>query len=228
MRKTLAVTGATFAAAAAITLSACSSSGSSHSSADSSGMPGGHSMSGMSMSSMPTASGTAQAGAPATGPHNAGDVTFATDMIPHHAQALAMAKMALTKAASPKVKQLAQRIENEQSPEISLMSGWLKGWNKPVPDTTMGGMDMGSTSDSMTMPGMMSAADMAKLNSATGSTFDKLFLSQMITHHTGAITMANTELTRGQNGDAKTLAKSIIAGQSNEITEMKALLPTIK
>ena len=145
MRTTFAVTGATLAAAAAITLSACGSSSSTRSSST---MPGGHSMSGMSISSMPTASGTARAGAPASGPHNTADVTFATDMIPHHAQALAMAKMALTKAASPKVKQLAQRIENEQSPEISLMSGWLKGWNKPVPDTTIGGMDMGSTSDS--------------------------------------------------------------------------------
>ena len=223
MRTTFAVTGATLAAAAAITLSACGSSSSTRSSST---MPGGHSMSGMSISSMPTASGTARAGAPASGPHNTADVTFATDMIPHHAQALAMAKMALTKAASPKVKQLAQRIEHEQSPEITLMSGWLKGWNKPVPDTTMGGMDMGSHSGSMTMPGMMSAADMAKLNSATGSTFDKLFLSQMITHHTGAITMANAELTHGQNSDAKTLATSIITGQSKEITEMKTLLLT--
>ena len=227
MRKTIAVTGATVAAAAAITLSACSSSGSSHSSS----MPSSHSMSGMTMSSAPTGSGTVQAGAPASGPRNAADVAFATDMIPHHAQALAMAKMALTKASNPKVKSLAQRIEAEQIPEISLMSGWLKGWNKPVPDTSMGGMDMGGHngghSGGMGMPGMMSAADMAKLNAATGSAFDKLFLTEMITHHTGAVTMSHTELAQGQNGDAMSLAKSIIAGQSKEITEMRALLPTI-
>lgn len=228
MRTTFAVTGATFAAAAAITLSACSSSGSSPSSADSPAMPGGHSMSGMNMSSVPTASGTARAGAPASGPHNTADVAFATDMIPHHAQALAMAEMALTKSGNPKVKQLAQRIEAEQTPEITLMSGWLKGWNEPVPDTSMGGMDMGGHGGGTSMPGMMSAADMAKLNTATGSAFDKLFLTQMITHHTGAITAANTELTHGQNRDAKTLAESILAGQSEEITEMKALLPTIR
>ncbi len=115
-------------------------------------------------------------------------------------------------------------IKNEQTPEISAMSGWLRGWNKPVPDTSMGGMNMGG----MHMPGMMSDADMSKLDSSTGAVFDKLFLSQMITHHTGALTMANTEQSKGQNTTAKTLAKSIITGQSKEIAQMKVLLPTIK
>ncbi len=212
MSKRYLITGTIAAAAAAVTLAACSSSGS----------PAAHS----STSGGTSTSGSAnvQAGAPATGPHNAADVSFATDMIPHHAQALEMAKMAPTQATSPQVKQLAQMIENEQTPEISAMSGWLKGWNKPVPDTSTGGMHMGGTG----MPGMMSDADMAKLGSATGATFDKLFLTQMITHHTGALTMANTELSAGQNSDAKTLAKSIIAGQSKEITQMKTLLPTIR
>ncbi len=204
------------AVAAAITLAACSSSGSS---------PAHSSMSsGMSMSGMASGSNTVQAGAPASGPHNAADVAFATDMISHHAQALEMARMALSKAVSLKVKQLAQMIENEQTPEITTMSGWLKAWNEPVPSTSTGGMNMGGT----TMPGMMSNADMSKLGSATGAAFDKLFLTQMITHHTGALSMANTELSAGQNSDAKTLARSIIAGQSKEIATMQSLLPTIK
>lgn len=202
----------------AILLTACSFGDSNTGSSPS--MSGGMSMSGMSSGST-----TAQAGVPATGPHNTADVSFATDMIPHHAQALEMAKMALTKAINPQVKQLAQAIQGEQTPEISKMTGWLKGWNKPVPDTSMGGMHMGHGKN---MPGMMSSADMAKLAAATGSAFDKLFLTQMITHHDGAVTMANTELGDGQNGDAKTLARSIIAGQSKEITQMKQLLPTIK
>ena len=214
-RHRITVTVATVTAA--FTLSACSSSGSpSHS------MTSGTSMSGMSMGAGASASTTA--GAPATGPHNAADVTFATDMIPHHAQALQMAKMALATSTNPKITQLAQMIENEQTPEISAMSGWLRGWKKPVPDTSDNGMTMSGTS----MPGMMSDADMTKLDAATGSSFDKLFLSQMITHHTGALTMANTELRDGQNSDAKTLARAIIAGQTKEITTMKTLLPTIK
>ena len=209
------------AAAAALTLSACSSSGTSPSHS----MSSGTSMSpGMSMSGTSGRPATALTGAPATGPHNAADIAFATDMIPHHAQALEMAKMALATSSNPKVKQLARMIEGEQTPEITTMSGWLTGWNKPVPSTSMGGMNMGGTS----MPGMMSDADMSKLNSSTGAAFDKLFLTQMITHHTGALTMADTELSNGQNVDAKTLARSIIAGQSKEITTMKTLLPTVK
>lgn len=201
---------ASAAVAGAVLLTACGSSGGSGSQTRPSSMS-----SGMSMSS----SSAAQGGAPASGPHNAADVSFTTDMIPHHAQALEMAKMALSKATNPQVKQLAQAIEGEQTPEITTMSGWLKGWNQPVPDTSMPGMNM---------PGMMSSADMAKLSGATGSAFDKLWLTQMITHHQGAVTMANTELNAGQNTDAKTLARSIIAGQSKEIMTMKALLPTIK
>lgn len=206
------------ATAAAVVLTACSSSGTSPS----------HSMTGTSMSAGATMSGMAgrpiTAGAPATGPHNTADVTFATDMIPHHAQALEMANMALTASTNPKVKQLASTIRSEQTPEIRAMSGWLKGWNGPVPDTSMGGMDMDGTA----MPGMMSAADMSRLKSATGTTFDRLFLAQMITHHTGALTMANAELSDGRNHNATTLAKSIINGQTKEIAQMKALLPTIK
>lgn len=216
MNKHYLITGTIAAAAAALALSACSSSGSPSSQ---SSMPHDSSMSGR-----PAGSATVHAGAPASGPHNAADVAFATDMIPHHAQAVEMAKMALSKASNPKVKQLARVIDNAQAPEISAMSGWLTGWNKPLPDTSMGGMHMGGTS----MPGMISDTEMAKLGAATGAAFDTLFLSQMVNHHTGALTMANTELADGQNSDVRTLAKSIIIGQSKEITQMKALLPTIK
>jgi uncharacterized protein (DUF305 family) len=206
-------------AAAAITLAACSSSGGSGSQPSSSSMS-----SAMSMSTMPGSSSAAQGGAPATGPHNSADITFATDMIPHHAQALQMAKMARTKATHPQVTKLAQAIEGAQTPAITAMSGWLKGWNQPVPDTSMGGMNMGGTS----MPGMMSSAEMAKLNTATGRAFDKLWLTQMIAHHQGAVTMANTEVSAGQNTDAQTLARSIITGQNKEIATMKTLRPTIR
>lgn len=213
---------------AAVTLAACSSSGNAHSSSSGAGSstPGGMSggmSSGMSMGG-DSGSGSAKAGAPAAGPHNAADVRFATDMIPHHGQALEMAKLALTKATNPQVTQLARAIEGAQTPEITTMTGWLKGWNQAVPDTSMGGMDMGG----MSVPGMMSSADMAKLKTASGAAFDRLWLTQMIAHHRGAVTMARTEVSAGQNTDAKALAQSIITGQSSEIETMTKLLPTIK
>lgn len=78
---------------------------------------------------------------------NDADVTFATDMIPHHRQAVEMAKLAETRAKSPEVKNLAVQILNAQDPEIQTMSGWLTAWGKPVPDD-MSGMDMSGS-----MPG---------------------------------------------------------------------------
>ena len=146
--------------------------------------------------------------------HSAGDITFAQAMIPHHQQAVQMAKLASTRASDPRVKDLAARIEAAQDPEIMKMTGWMSSWGASMP-SDMAGMDM---------PGMMSTADMTALTAATGTAFDKAFLTMMIAHHTGALAMAKIELASGADADAKALAQSIIDGQTKEITEMKAIL----
>jgi uncharacterized protein (DUF305 family) len=74
---------------------------------------------------------------------------------------------------------------------------------------------------------MMSEADMKKLTDAKGSAFDKQFLTMMIGHHEGAITMANDESAKGSNPEAKALAGKIVADQQAEITEMKDLLTKV-
>src|SRR5882757_2612038 len=97
--------------------------------------------------------------APVTQAHNQADITFATDMIPHHAQAVSMSKLAAKQASSPQVKDLATRIEAAQQPEIDQMSGFLRAWDAPVPETNgpgmggMSGMDHGNMSGG-NMPGM--------------------------------------------------------------------------
>lgn len=172
-----------------------------------------------STSSTSPGSSMPMAGQSSTGAmmHNAGDVTFADAMIPHHQQAVQMAKLAATRASDSRVKYLAARIEAAQGPEITMMTGWLTSWGLAMP-SDMTGMDG--------MPGMMSTADMSALTAASGTAFDKAFLTMMIAHHTGALTMAKTELASGSDADAKALAQSIIDGQSKEITEMKAILGT--
>ena len=186
---------------AALVLSGCGSTGSSGSN--------GHNMTGM---------GGATSSMPVGGDHNAADVRFAQDMIPHHAQAVAMAKLASTNASDPKVKDLARRIQSAQSPEIALMTGWLTAWGEEVPGD-MSGHDM-------SMPGMMSMDDMAALMSATGSGFDSMFLTMMIAHHEGAISQSTTALTSGSDPAVRELAQKIIAAQTTEIAEMKVLLGT--
>jgi uncharacterized protein (DUF305 family) len=185
---------------AALTLTACGGSDNKHA---------GHSMNGHSMGpSMSMSSG------PATAGHNAQDVMFAQMMIPHHQQAITMAKQAATKASSPEVKKLAAQIENAQQPEIDKMTGWLKAWGASMP--SRGGMHMGE--------GMMSEQDMRRLDTLSGKAFDKAFLQMMIQHHEGAVAMARTEQAQGSNADAKALAGSIISSQSAEITTMRNLL----
>ena len=152
-----------------------------------------------------------------TSVHNAADVTFATDMIPHHEQAVVMAKLATTRASSAAVKDLARKIEAAQQPEITMMAGWLTAWGQPQP-AQMGGMDMGGST------GMMSTADMMKLTNSTGMAYDKMFLTMMISHHQGALTMAATETASGQSADALTLATNITTSQTAEIKTMEGLL----
>jgi uncharacterized protein (DUF305 family) len=163
--------------------------------------------------------------------HNPADITFAQGMIPHHAQAIAMSKMAAQRAGSPQVKDLAARIQAAQQPEITQLSGFLRAWNAPVPstDSPMGGMgpgDMGQMDHgaSDAMPGMMSGDQMRQMGQATGDAFDRMFLQMMIAHHQGAVAMGNAELAGGENPDARQLAQRIVTAQQREITEMQTLL----
>ncbi|WP_290056103.1 DUF305 domain-containing protein [Amycolatopsis solani] len=147
------------------------------------------------------------------GDHNADDVTFAQQMIPHHSQALDMAKLVPSRSTDPKVVDLAGRIEKAQDPEIKQMQGWLTTWGASMP-----GMSHES------MPGMMPAEDMTTLEGSKGAEFDKRWLDMMIKHHQGAVDMAETELSKGSNPEAKALARKIIDAQQAEITEMQGLL----
>jgi uncharacterized protein (DUF305 family) len=171
-----------------------------------------HDMNSMS-TPMPSSSTT---GTPAVGQHNDADVTFATGMIPHHAQAVFMADMAKSNATSAQVKELAATIKAAQTPEITTMSGWLAGWGKPDPTSSShSGMSMGD--------GMMTDTEMNQLGNATGSSFERMWLQMMIEHHEGAIAMATIELKTGANAEAKQLARSIMTSQKAEITRIQKL-----
>jgi len=151
------------------------------------------------------------------------DVKFAQQMIPHHEQAVEMAELTTTRAASAEVKDLAAAIQSAQDPEIRTMTAWLKDWDKPLPDDGMGGMDHDSSDDGA-MTGMMSDDDMKSMELASDAEFDTMFLTMMIKHHQGAIEMADTEISKGSNAEAKALAKTIKDAQTAEIATMKALL----
>ncbi|WP_340559442.1 DUF305 domain-containing protein [Streptomyces sp. GSL17-111] len=182
--------------------------------------------------------------------HNAADVAFAQEMIPHHRQAIEMAELAPERAGSPEVRALAAEIEEAQAPEIETMSGWLRGWGEPVPGAS-GGMDHGPHDgdgdggdgdgdgdgdrgdmdgdhgdghDGGSMPGMMTGEQMKELAEAEGAAFDTLFLRMMIEHHEGAVEMAEDVRAEGSHGPTRTLADDVIKVQSEEIATMRELL----
>ena len=140
------------------------------------------------------------------------DVMFAQMMIPHHQQAVDMSGMAETRSTNPEVLALAQQISAAQLPEIEEMRGWL---------TRAGAsMDMGHE---MHMSGMLSDGQMTRLSTATGTEFDRLFLEGMISHHEGAIAMANM-IIDSPNPEVAKLGSAIESSQTVEIADMQKLL----
>ena len=127
---------------------------------------------------------------------NDADVAFASDMIPHHAQALQMVTLTDTRTLDPEVEKLASDIRAAQSPEVETMVDWLTAWGKEVPETSMdhanGDHEM-SEMPEMDMPGMMSADEMQALADAPDAEFQDMWLQMMKEHHEGAIEMATTE-----------------------------------
>lgn len=187
-------------------------------------------------------------------PYTRADIAFMTGMIHHHAQAIEMSRWAPTHGASAAVQRLAARIINAQRDEIGTMQRWLRVRNQPVPDPgkdstgmnmTMHGMagmhemqGMHGTSGAhdangeheMLMPGMLTAAQMNELDAARGREFDRLFLTFMIQHHSGAVSMVKDLF--GSYGAAQDelvfkFANDVNVDQTTEIARMRKMLAAV-
>lgn len=165
-------------------------------------------------------------------PYTAADIHFMAGMIAHHAQAIKMASLAPTHAAAPSVRTLCDRIINAQTDEIRLMQQWLRDRRQEVPEANAAGMKMmmGGMEHMMLMPGMLSEEQMKQLGDAKGTEFDRLFLTGMIQHHRGAITMVNDLL--GTYGAAQDelvakFAQDVNVDQSTEIVRMQQMLAVL-
>ncbi|NEY31905.1 DUF305 domain-containing protein [Streptomyces sp. PRKS01-65] len=148
---------------------------------------------------------------------NSADVAYARMMIQHHSQALEMTGLAPQRAGSTRLKRLAERIGAAQGPEITAMRGWLEKHGEKETDG-------GHGHDHSAMPGMVTDAQLEKLRAARGEAFDRLFLTLMITHHQGAITMATDVKAQGNNVQIEEMADDVVAQQTSEITRMRAML----
>ncbi|WP_024795008.1 DUF305 domain-containing protein [Tomitella biformata] len=168
-----------------------------------------------------TSASAAQTPAASAEAHNDADVMFAQMMIPHHAQAVQMSEILLAKdGISAPMVALAEEIKAAQAPELAQLTDWLGQWGEPTEMPSMG-------HDMATMEGMLSEQDLQDLTDAQGTDASKLFLTQMIGHHEGAITMAEDELKDGQFPAALEMAQTIIDTQQQEIDVMRQLLTTL-
>jgi uncharacterized protein (DUF305 family) len=167
------------------------------------------------------------------------DVRFMTGMIGHHAQAVVMANMAPANGASDEIRVLTGRIINAQTDEIAVMQRWLRDRGRPVPlvdasGRVSPGQDMhahGGHGVSMPMAGMLSPEQLDELRAANGPSFDRLFLTYMIQHHRGAVTMVHELFATdgaAQDDLVFKLASDIQVDQSTEVARMERMLETMR
>ena|ERR1700674_4084470 len=165
-------------------------------------------------------------------PYTAADIHFMSSMIGHHAQAITMSRWAPTHGASASLRTLAERIINAQQDEIVTMQRWLRDRRQPVPDATTMGMKMmmNGVEQVMLMPGMLTEAQMNQLDAARGPEFDRLFLTFMIQHHRGAVTMVKglfDTYGAGQDETVFKFASDVSVDQTTEIARMERMLAAL-
>jgi uncharacterized protein (DUF305 family) len=146
-------------------------------------------------------------------------------MIPHHAQAVLIAGWAASHGARSDVRVLCERIVVAQADEIATMQRWLRERGRTVPDG--GHHTMAGLQHDRLMPGMLNAQELAQLDSARGPEFNRLFLTYMIRHHEGALSMVDGLF--GSPGAAQDdvvfkFASDVYADQSTEIDRMERML----
>lgn len=163
--------------------------------------------------------------------YTAADVRFMADMIHHHAQAIEMARLAPSHTESSSIRTLAARIINAQQDEIATMQNWLRLRDEPVPELHItddhvmvhGEHDPG-------MPGMLTRAQIEGLSKAQGDEFDRLFLTLMIQHHSGAVTMVHSLFSTdgaGQDEDVFRFASDVQVDQATEVARMEQMLTAL-
>src|SRR5437879_1685195 len=159
--------------------------------------------------------------------YTAADVHFMAGMIVHHAQAVLIAGWAPAHGASPALRALCERIVVGQRDEIAVMQRWLRERHELVPDVDPRGHTMPGMDHPMLMPGMLTSVQLAQLDSARGPAFDRLFLTFMIQHHRGALTMVRDLVdTPGaaRDGPLFQIASDVSADQTAEIDRMARML----
>lgn len=156
-------------------------------------------------------------------PLSPAEVEFMQGMIMHHAQAVEMTALISSHTQNKDLRLLGARISSSQTNEISFMRRWLAARGEPT-SMAMPGMP---DHQMALMPGMLTPEQMEALRKAKDSEFDHLFLTGMIQHHNGALTMVKDlfgAAGAGQDAEVFDFATDVDNGQRAEIKIMQGML----
>jgi uncharacterized protein (DUF305 family) len=176
-----------------------------------------------------TLPGDTRARLPAT---SAKDIEFMQGMIHHHAQAVEMVALMAGRTENKELRLLGARISHSQAEEMGFMRRWLhargQSTEMQMPKMEHSHHDMpGMEMPEHLMPGMLTKKQMEALRKAKGKEFDRLFLTGMIQHHTGALTMVDelfASAGAAQDADLFNFATDVDSGQRSEIKIMQNML----
>lgn len=149
------------------------------------------------------------------------DVRFMREMIAHHAQAIEMVELVEGRSGDERIHTLAERIDISQADEIASMGAWLRARDEEA-SVADGGHAHAA--------GMLTPAEMDRLAAASGAAFDRLFLTFMIRHHEGALTMVRDLMASpgaAQEPEVFAFASEVEGDQRMEIERMQQLLGEI-
>lgn len=150
---------------------------------------------------------------------------FARDMSVHHAQAVEMAEIVRDRTEDEPIRLLAADIALTQQAQIGRVQGWLDVWGLPATGQEPPMAWMGpAMSPMMSMPGVASRAEIARLQTLPPAEADRLFLRLMIPHHQAAVEMARAILARSPRPEVATLADAIVQSQQWEIEALREML----
>lgn len=133
------------------------------------------------------------------------DARFIDSMIEHHQGAIDMAGVVLEQGEHQELRDMAEAIITAQQGELEAMQAWRAEWYPDLEATSGLGMGMGQ----MSIP------------EDDSTPFDYRFLVTMISHHEGAIAMAELALQGSERQEIEQLAQAIIDAQQGEIAQMQ-------
>lgn len=123
---------------------------------------------------------------------------------------------------------LGARMSSSQSDEIKMMQRWLAARGEPISMAMEGMPDMDKSGKALPlMPGMLTSEQMDALRKSNGAEFDHLFLTGMIQHHGGALTMVKELFNTagaGQDAEVFNFATDVDNSQRAEIRIMQSML----